>query len=215
MRRARHSSPTEFIQYTTTRDRERCKDILDFNVGRITTTRDREESNQLRRSQSNNISDSPYAAFCRTAARQPRQSYSNLRESANQRQSNMRKQFTAIQTAENRKLIQQTQQLAILFAETENTIHQTQQWLKQVHMVWEQQQDQWQGHGNNMNCKMPMMNMMTGIMNDRMNDMGINGNMGYGGDCKSQFGLEDNGCATNDIKCDNNTMHRWMIKGRR
>ena len=132
VRRARHSSPTEFIQYTTTRDRERCKDILDFNVGRITTTRDREESNQLRRSQSNNISDSPYAAFFRTVARQPRSHYSNLRESANQRQSNQKKQYTAILTAENGKQIQHTQHLATLSAETE---HWTQQFLKQVCMV--------------------------------------------------------------------------------
>ena len=107
-RRARHPSRPKFIQHTTTRGRERWKDIPDFNSGRITTTRDREESDQRCRSQSNNISDSPYAAFCRTAARQPRQSYSNLRESANQRQSIMRKQATAILTAENGKQIQHT-----------------------------------------------------------------------------------------------------------
>ena len=56
---------------------------------------------------------------------------------------------------------------------------------------------------------MPMMNMMTGIMNDGMNDMDTNGNMGYGGDCHSRFGLEDNGCATNNIKCDDNTPGKY------
>ena len=208
-RRAWHPSPTEFIQHTTTRDRERCKNIHDFDVGRTTTMWDREESDQLRRNQSNNISDSPYAAFFKTAARQPRQRYSNLRESASQRQSNLRKQFTIILTVENGKLIQQTQQLATLLAETENIIHQTQQWLKQVHMVWEQQRGQWQGHSNNMSHKMPMMNSMTGIMDDGMDNMDTNGNMGYGGDCNSRFELEDNGCATNNIKCDDNTPSKY------
>ena len=37
-----------------------------------------------------------------------------------------------------------------------------------------------------------------------MNDMDMNGNMGYGG-CNLQFRWEDNNCKTNNIKCDNNT----------
>ena len=60
-----------------------------------------------------------------------------------------------------------------------------------------------------MNHEMPMMNMMTGIMNDGMNDMDTNGSTGYGGDCNSQFGLEDSGCARNSIKCDDNTPSKY------
>ena len=55
-----------------------------------------------------------------------------------------------------------------------------------------------------MNHEIPMMNMMTGIMNDGTNDMDRNSNMGYGGDYHSRFELEDNGCAANNIKHDNN-----------
>ena len=35
---------------------------------------------------------------------------------------------------------------------------------------------------------MPMMNMMTGTMNDGMNNMDTDGNMGYGGDCMHNLG---------------------------
>ena len=60
-----------------------------------------------------------------------------------------------------------------------------------------------------MNHKIPMMNMISGIMNDGMNDIDTKGNMGYGGDYNSRFGLENNGCATNNIKCDDNIPSKY------
>ena len=51
--------------------------------------------------------------------------------------------------------------------------------------------------------------MMTGIMNDGMNAMDTSGNMSYGSDCNSRFWFQDNGCATNNIKCDDNTPSKY------
>ena len=42
-----------------------------------------------------------------------------------------------------------------------------------------------------------------------MNNMDMDGNMGYGGDCNLGFDWEDNDCAANNIKCDDNTPSKY------
>ena len=70
---------TELSQQTTTRDRERCKDIPDFDVDTGTTTRDRERCSTSPTSTYPQIDDSSFAAIFKTAAQKARRCHSNLR----------------------------------------------------------------------------------------------------------------------------------------